>query len=198
MSISASAMTVEDCKKIIRKRLGDYRYQHSVNVSKCAVDLAKRYGADPQKAKIAGILHDVTKETPYPEQLQMMERYGILLNDIEKQAPKLWHAISGAGFLEHELGVEDEDLLNAVRNHTTARKGMTVLEKVIYIADFISAERDYPGVDDLRKAAGESLDKVMLEGLSFSMCDLSKRRMLIHPNTFEAYNDILLTMKRSD
>ena len=127
-----------------------------------------------------------------------MERYGILLNDIEKQAPKLWHAISGAGFMVHELGVEDEDVLNAVRSHTTARKGMTVLEKVIYIADFISAERDYPGVDDLRKAARESLDKVMLEGLSFSMCDLSKRRMLIHPNTFEAYNDILLTMKRSD
>ena len=191
-----SATTVEDCKKIIRKRLGDHRYQHSVNVSKCAVDLAKRYGADPDKAKIAGILHDATKETPYPEQLQMMERYGILLSDIEKQAPKLWHAVSGACFMEHELGIEDEDILNAVRYHTTARKEMTTLEKVIYIADFISAERDYPGVDELRKAAQESLDKVMLEGLSFSMCDLSKRKMLIHPNTFEAYNEILLAMKK--
>ena len=97
--MSISAMTVEDCKKIIRKRLGDYRYQHSVNVSKCAADLAEKYGADPHKAKIAGILHDATKETPYPEQLQMMERYGILLSDIEKQAqsfgtpfpaPALW------------------------------------------------------------------------------------------------------------
>lgn len=97
--MSISAMTVEDCKKIIRKRLGDYRYQHSVNVSKCAADLAEKYGADPHKAKIAGILHDATKETPYPEQLQMMERYGILLSDIENKrqsfgtpfpAPALW------------------------------------------------------------------------------------------------------------
>lgn len=194
--MSISAMTVEDCKKIIRKRLGDYRYQHSVNVSKCAADLAEKYGADPHKAKIAGILHDATKETPYLEQLQMMERYGILLSDIEKQAPKLWHALSGACFMEHELGIEDEDILNAVRYHTTARKGMTTLEKVIYIADFISAERDYPGVDELRGAARESLERVMLEGLSFSMCDLSNRKMLIHPNTFEAYNEILLAMKK--
>ena len=108
--MSISAMTVEDCKKIIRKSLGDYRYQHSVNVSKCAADLAEKYGADPHKAKIAGILHDATKETPYPEQLQMMERYGILLSDIEKQAPKLWHAVSGACFMEYELGIEDEDI----------------------------------------------------------------------------------------
>ena len=194
--MSISAMTVEDCKKIIRKRLGDYRYQHSVNVSKCAADLAEKYGADPHKAKIAGILHDATKETPYPEQLQMMERYGILLSDIEKQAPKLWHAVSGACFMEYELGIEDEDILNAVRYHTTARKGMTTLEKVIYIADFISAERDYPGVDELRRASRESLERVMLEGLSFSMCDLSNRKMLIHPNTFEAYNEILLAMKK--
>ena len=97
---------------------------------------------------------------------------------------------------EYELGIEDEDILNAVRYHTTARKGMTTLEKVIYIADFISAERDYPGVDELRRASRESLERVMLEGLSFSMCDLSKRKMLIHPNTFEAYNEILLAMKK--
>ena len=86
--------------------------------------------------------------------------------------------------------------MNAVRYHTTARKGRTTLEKVIYIADFISAERDYPGVDELRRASRESLERVMLEGLSFSMCDLSKRKMLIHPTTFEAYNEILLAMKK--
>lgn len=191
-----TATAVEDYRKIIRKRLKDHRYQHSLNVSKCAVELAEKYGADPEKARIAGILHDITKETSYPEQLQMMERYGILLSDIEKSAPKLWHAISGAGFLQYELGIEDPEILSAVRHHTTARKGMTTLEKVIYIADFISPERDYPGVEAMRKAAAESLDQVVLEGLSFSMCDLSRRKMLVHPNTFEAYNEALITMKK--
>ena len=194
--MAMSSAVMKDYKQIIRKRLGDYRYQHSVNVSKCAVQLAEKYGADPEKAQIAGILHDVTKETPYPEQLQMMEGYGILLNDVEQAAPKLWHAISGAGFIQHEMGIDDPDILNAVRYHTTARKNMTVLEKVIYIADFISEERDYSGVEEMRKAAKESLEKVMLEGLSFSLCDLSRRKMLIHPDTFEAYNQILLSVEK--
>ena len=105
--MSISAMTVEDCKKIIRKRLGDYRYQHSVNVSKCAADLAEKYGADPHKAKIAGILHDATKETPYPEQLQMMERYGILLSAVsythldvyKRQAVRWWLRWAGMASL---------------------------------------------------------------------------------------------------
>lgn len=144
-------LSVNEYKKIIKARMGDYRYTHSVNVSKEARKLAKLYGADEEKAAIAGILHDITKETPKDEQLQIILDGGIILDSIQMNAPKLWHSISGSVYVQKELGIEDEDILNAIKYHTTGRAGMTLLEKIIFIADFTSEERDYKGVSTMRK-----------------------------------------------
>lgn len=189
-------MKVKDYEKIIRPRLKDARFEHSKNVSKEAVRLAKKYGADVEKAAIAGILHDITKETSEEEQLEIIKKAGIELTPLEANSPKLWHAISGSGYIKVELGINDEDILNAVRYHTTARGGMSLLEKVIFIADFTSEERDYDGVDEIRKAADESLEAAMLEGLSFSIEDLAHRRLAIAKDTLDAYNEVIVINKK--
>lgn len=188
-------LTAEECKKIVKPRLSETRWKHSQNVSREAVRLAKKYGADPQKAEIAGLLHDIMKNTDPERQLQMMHRFGIILTNVELAAPKLWHAMSGAAFLERELGIQDTDILNSVRYHTTARSGMSLLERVIYIADFTSEERDYDGVDRMRKAADTSLEEAMEEGLVFTIQDLSRERNPIHPDTFCAYNEVIIQKK---
>lgn len=185
-------MTLKDYERLIKNHMGEKRFIHSVNVSKEASRLADKYGADVHKAEIAGILHDITKEMPFDDQLQMIESNGIILSDIKKTAPKLWHSISGFLYIKNELGIIDEDILNAVRYHTTGRKNMSLLEKVIFVADFTGAERDYNGVDVMRKKADKSLEEAMLFGVSFSIIDLTERQLTIDPNTFELYNQLII------
>lgn len=187
-------MDFEDYKKIIKSKMGDVRYTHSVNVSKEAVRLAKKYGADEKKAAVAGILHDITKELPKEEQLQIMINGGIILDDIQKNSSKLWHGISGSVYIRDNLGIDDEDILNAVRYHTTGRANMSLLEKVIFIADYTSAERDYSGISTMRKKTNKSLESAMLYGLQFTLKDLSKRAAIIHPDALSCYNEIVLTL----
>lgn len=185
-------LTVTECEQIIRPFLTEKRFYHSKCVSKEAGVLARRFGADPEKAEIAGMLHDIMKDTDADKQLKIMERFGIIRNNIEKQKPKLWHAISGAAYIEHELNVRDPDILSAVRWHTTGRKDMTLLDKVIFIADFISADRDYEGVEEMRKLAETSLEKAMIEGIVFTANEQFEKHMLLGTDMIDAYNDAVL------
>ena len=178
-------MKLSEYQAIIKPFLSEYRYKHSLNVAKEAVRLAERYGADPQKAETAGILHDIMKDANPKDQLKIMDRFGIILTDVEKSAQKLWHAIAGALYIEHELGIQD-------RYHTTGRAGMGLLEKVIFIADFTSAERDYNGVEDMRRAADISLEDAMLAGVTFTIKDLASRGKTIHPDSLATYNWVIL------
>ena len=181
-------MTVKDYEEIISKRMKSARFKHSKNVAKEAVRLAKKYGADVRKAEIAGILHDATKETPDDEQLMLIQRAGIALTEMERSSRKLWHAISGSAFVQVELGIDDKEIIDSIRYHTTGRANMTLLDKVIFVADFISADRDYDGVDKMRKIADKDLDEAVLEGMSFTMADLAQRKITLAPDTFEGYN----------
>lgn len=188
--------TVEEYKKIIRPFLSDKRYLHSLCVSESAAALAEKYGANVEKAKTAGILHDIMKDMPPEDQQMMMTRYDIVLSDVERSAPKLWHAMLAAAYLENELKITDRDILNAVRYHTTARENMSLLEKVLFIADFVSADRDYPGVETMRRAARVSLEEAMVEGITFNIRDLAENYRPIHPDTILAYNQIILAYKQ--
>lgn len=188
-------MNVNGYKEIIKPLMGEYRYIHSVNVSEEAVKLAKFYGADREKAAIAGILHDITKEFSKNEQLQIMLDGGIILDNVQQNAPKLWHSISGSIYVKNILGIMDEDILNAIRFHTTGRAGMSLLEKVIYIADYTSKERDYNGVKTMRKKSLKSIESAMLYSYQFSFGDLTKRKLAIHPDQLECYNEIVLNLK---
>ncbi len=182
---------------IISQRMKAVRFKHSKNVAKEAVRLAKKYGADVEKAELAGILHDATKETDGPEQMSLIRRAGIELTDMEKDSPKLWHAISGSAYTQVELGITDKEVIDAIRYHTTGRAGMTLLDKVIFVADFTSADRDFEGVDRIRRIADKSLDEAVLEGMSFTMSDLALRKLTIAPDTFAGYNEMAALRARS-
>jgi predicted HD superfamily hydrolase involved in NAD metabolism len=176
----------------IRKQLGDYRFIHSLNVAKTAVELARRYGADEKKAYTAGILHDVLKDKSPEELLSYLDKNAVALTEVERSNHKLYHAIAGAVYVEKELGVTDRDIIDAIRYHTTGRKGMSLLEKVIYIADFISEDRNYNGVERMREKAKISLETAMEEGLQFSIAELAEKLLPIHPDSIDAYNEIVM------
>lgn len=179
----------------IKKRLNPDRLYHSLNVADEAKKLAKHYGADEQKAFTAGLLHDILKNTPDSELLQYFERNGIMLTETERASRKTWHAMAGADFLRRELHVTDEDILSAVRWHTTGRAGMTLLDKVLFVADFISADRDYPGVDRMREKAYVSLEDAMLEGLQFTINELVENAWPVHEDSIRAYNELVINRK---
>ena len=183
-----------DVEKYLRELdgLSEYRRVHSLNVAEEAVRFAKKYGGDAEKARLAGLLHDITKETKGEIQLQIIENGGIILTELERRSPKLWHAISGACYVRDVLGIDDPDIFNAIRFHTTARAGMSQLEKLIFLADFTSAERNYPDIDVIREHAENSIEEGMLYGIKFTISRLAGSGDLISPDALAAYNDILL------
>ena len=182
----------EQFKAILRTRLSERRYHHSLCVADEAARLAGRYGADPEQAYTAGLLHDIMKDTDRNAQLQILEDFGILLSEVERAAPKLWHAMSGAAFIRNILHVEDEAIITAVRYHTTGRAGMSRLEQVLFVADFTSADRDYPDVAEIRRLADVSLEAAMEYGIVYTVRELLDRRAAVHPDTIAAYNALVL------
>lgn len=116
----------EEFTQVIRKRLGEKRFTHSMCVAQSARELAEQYGADPERAYTAGILHDVMKEAPGEEQLQTIAAAGIILTDVERANKKLWHAMAGFAYCRDTLHVTDPGILDAIRYHTTGRAGMTL------------------------------------------------------------------------
>ncbi len=188
-----SSTLEEQFLEILSKRLGKKRLAHSLAVAEEAQRLALRYGADAAKARTAGLLHDILKDTDGETQLQMLRDFGILLDTVEQHAPKLWHARAGAAFLEQVLGITDRDILQAVRYHTTARAGMSLLEKVLYLADFTSADRDYPDVDVMRRLVDVSIEEAMDYALTYSIRELLEKQQAIHPDTLAAYNELVLS-----
>lgn len=175
-------------KEILQKRLKPKRYNHSLCVADEAVRLAQKYGGDCEKAYLAGLLHDITKNASADEHLQIFSEFGIMLNDIEKSAEKLWHAISGAAYIEHILGIDDDEIITAVRYHTTAREDMTQLEKLLYLADFTSADRDYDDIDIMREKVEISMEAALNYALSYTINDLVSRGKPLHLDTVKAYN----------
>ena len=161
------------------------RIAHVRGCEEEAVRLAERYGADRDRAAEAAILHDCTKKEQLEEQLRLCEKYGIIPDDIERTNKKLLHAKTGAAVAEREFGM-DEKVAEAIRWHTTGRADMTLLEKVIYMADYIEPNRDFEGVEELRKLACEDLDRAVLRGLEMSLEDVEARGEVSHPNTVAA------------
>lgn len=146
----------------------------------------------------AGLLHDILKEESDENFFKYAEKYGVELTPLEKSARKLWHAEIGAEYVKNELGVDDREIINAIRYHTTGRKNMTLSEKILFTADFISADRSYDGVQIMREKAEKSLDEAMIEGLAFTINELLSNKKAIHPDTLDAYNDIILNIKESN
>ncbi len=184
-------------KEILKNRLTEKRYIHSLNVAESARKLAKLYGYDEDIAYTAGLIHDCCKDTPAGLQLSYMLENCVELSEYEIDVAKLYHSICGSVFIKKEFGIDNQDIINAVRYHTTGRKNMSLLEKIIFIADFISDERDYNGVEIMREKAVRSLEEAIVEGLSFTIKDLIDQGRIIHPDTIDAYNDAMRNLLNS-
>ncbi len=182
-------------KQILQSRLDEKRYYHSLCVAEEAKRLAEKIGVDGEKAYLAGLLHDITKNAPKEEHLQIFSQFGIILNDIEKNAMKLWHAISGAAYIEHFLGIDDNEILDAVRYHTTAKKDMSPLCTVLYLADFTSRDRDYPDVDVMRKLVDISFYEALVYALQYTIKDLADQKKAIHFDTLAAFNEAVSNLE---
>ena len=175
----------------VRARLSDYRFHHSQCVAECAKKLAAQYGWNEEKAYVAGAGHDIMKEQSRRAAPAYLAENGVALTPLELRCPKLWHAMAGEIYLRQTYSLP-EDILQAVRWHTTGRENMTLPEKILFVADFISDDRDYPGVDEMRVRARQSLESAMEEGLRFTIEDLAKDCKPIHPDTVAAYNQVRL------
>lgn len=182
----------EALKAILQKRLNEKRYYHSLCVADEAKRLAEKYGGDSEKSYLAGLLHDITKNAHDEEHLQIFKEFGIILSDVEQNAKKLWHAMSGALYVKNILEINDPEIIDAIRYHTTAKADMSLPAKILYLADFTSKDRDYEDVDVIREYVDESLEKAFVYALEYSITDLVNQGRAIHPDTVQAYNQAVL------
>jgi predicted HD superfamily hydrolase involved in NAD metabolism len=180
--------------KLVKIQLTDHRYQHTLGVMETALTLSKQYGADEQKAETAAIFHDYAKFRPKDEMKEIIEVQGYP-KDLLTFNSELWHAPAGAYLVEKEAGITDPEILAAIRYHTSGRPGMSLLEKVIYLADYIEPGRQFPGVDVVREMAKENLDKALIKALQNTILFLLKKNQAIYPDTFYTYNELIKTLE---
>lgn len=185
-------MTYDEMNEKLKSLLYEKRYIHSVGVSETAERLAKIYGADVTKAKIAGLIHDAAKNLDKEEMLAECERLDVKLDKIELANTAIVHASMADKYVQREFGIDDAEILSAVRYHTTGKENMTVLEKIIYIADMVEPNRNYDGVEKLRDLVEKNLDKACIAALAQTISFTIGEGKLIHPNTIYAYNDLLM------
>ncbi len=180
----------EEIKERLKKSLSGKRYIHSIGVAEEAKRLAKLYGADEDRAYLAGLLHDCAKETDNP--LKRCCDLGVELDDIMKLNKGLIHGPLGAEIARIDFGIDDGEILGAIKWHTVGMSGMTLLEKIIYIADFTEVNRDFDGVEELRRIVNSDLDSAILLSIAQHLKILVKRGAAIHPNTILLWNDLIL------
>ena len=187
------AMGYEEMRALLEKSLKPSRYQHSLGVAETAVFLAQRFGVNEEQAKTAGLLHDCARESRNEDLITEAEKRLIVVGDIERQMPLLLHAYVGSRLVTEKYGVSDHAIEQAIWRHTVGGAKMTKLDKIIWFADMIEPNRDYPGVEELRSLAKTAaLDDMVLAGLTQSITFVLQKGGLIHPDTVIARNEILL------
>lgn len=174
---------------------GEHRFNHTLRVVKEAEKLATNYNIDIGKAYKAALLHDCAKFQDKKNILKMANDFGIILDDIMRKSPELIHAPLGAKISELKYNIDDCDILNAIKYHTTGRKNMSQLEKIIYLADYIEPYRKFSGVENVRQLAYENLDKSLLLAMDQTIIFLVNNNRLISRDTIEARNQLINNIK---
>lgn len=174
----------------VSSQMPERRWLHTEGVMSTAIALAKRYGEDPQHAELAAIIHDVAKYWTVESQANYIREHR-LDESILAYGKELWHAEVGASVAKNQYGVLDYHIINAIRYHTSGRYGMSKLEKIIWLADYIEPGRSFPGVDVARALAEISLEKAILYGLDQTIQFLIEKEKRIYPVTVEARNGII-------
>lgn len=176
--------------KIVKEQLTEHRYLHTIGVMETAVTLAKQYGADEKKAELAAIFHDYAKFRSKAEMKAIIIAEGYP-EDLLQYNAELWHAPVGAYLVQKEAGIADQEILDAIRYHTSGRPGMSLLEKIIYLADYIEPGRNFPGVDEVRALAKEDLEKALIKAVQNTILFLMRKNQPVYPDSFQTYNDLV-------
>jgi predicted HD superfamily hydrolase involved in NAD metabolism len=182
----------DEIKAYLKARVSEKRFNHVLGVSDTAIKMAEKYNCNLEKAKMAALLHDIAKKMTDDELIKLVKEKGHKLNSVEENNPQLLHALAAAVIAREEMKIEDEDILNSVIYHTTGREDMSLLEKIIYIADYIEPSRDFPGVEKIRTAAFENIDKALLMALESSIQYVIKKGELLHIETIKARNYLII------
>ncbi|NFT92348.1 HD domain-containing protein [Clostridium botulinum] len=185
-------LSIEEIKLYLKENLKSNRYNHTLGVVETAKKLAEVNKISIEKAEIAALAHDVAKNLSLQKMQSIIEKNNIELTNTEKENSNLWHSIIAPIEARNKLKIDDEDILDAIRWHTTGKENMSILTKIIYIADMIEPGRDFPGVEKIRQTTFENLDEGVLLGLTESMKDLLNRNLIIDLNTIKARNYFLL------
>ncbi|GAE33336.1 bis(5'-nucleosyl)-tetraphosphatase (symmetrical) YqeK [Halalkalibacter akibai] len=183
-------MNLEQALEKVRPHLTDHRYQHTLGVIKAAEELAERFDADKDKAIIASVFHDYAKFRD-KEEMKRLVREKLNDKSILDYGDELLHAPCGAYYVENEVGIKDQEILDAIRYHTTGKPHMTVLEKVVFLADYIEPGRHFKGIETVREIAEHDLDKAIIEALKNTMNFLMKQNQLVFPETIATYNQLI-------
>lgn len=182
-------MKRQEIEKQLKKELDKARFTHTIGVMYTAAALAMAHNADMEQALYAGLLHDCAKCIPNDEKITLCEQYEITISDAERKSPFLLHAKLGAYYAKTIYGIEDKDILHAIKVHTTGEPEMNLLDKIIYVADYIEPNRaQAPNLTFIRKLAFEDLDKAMEKILSDTLHYLAEKGGEIDPLTQETYH----------
>lgn len=183
-------MQLEQIREEVKHILSEKRYKHSLGVEKRAAELGAIYGVDIEKAKLAGITHDIAKEMTKEEIFAYAQENGIQLSPIEREIPKVLHGKIGADICKKKYGF-DEELQKAIAYHTTGAPDMDTLAKIIYLADITEENRTFDDLPKIKSLSETNLDEAMLYALNRELISKIKEDKLIHPATLETRNEIL-------
>ena len=177
----------EEIYNEVKSRLSEKRFYHSVCTMQRAEEYAKIYGEDEEKIKLIAIAHDIAKQLKPEEVEKLVKKYNIKLDDMEKENIALSHSKIGAEICKNEFGF-DENMANAIAFHTTGRENMTILEKIIFVADATGSDRNFEDTQDVNQLAKNNLDEAMIKILIETIKDIVENKKTMHLDTIRTYN----------
>lgn len=183
---------IEFIRNSVKAHLPKRRYKHTLGVVEFSCALAKHYNLCEEKTEIAALLHDYCKYYSSKDVLEFYKEKNISVHEVILNNPNLAHGFIGSEIVKGKFNILDEDITNAIANHTFGRRNMSLLEKIIYVSDSIEPSRDFDGVNELRKLAFKNLDKTVLRVCESTLCYEISRNHLIHPNSIEMRNELIL------
>lgn len=184
-------MDIDLIKLRLKDIMSEERFEHSVNVSRVARELALKYDYNADNAEIAGLLHDCAKDLDYKTLEKMVFEYNIKTDEIIQKIPKLLHPLVGAAIAEKKFNIQDPAILKAIKAHSAGAAQMSLLDKIIYLSDKIEPLRNNEGVEEVRKMVWKDLNRAVLMVLDKGLFYLIRKGSLIHPISIEARNNIL-------
>lgn len=182
-------MDIEKIQQLIKSTLSVERYEHTLRVTETAIHLAEQYNSNLEDVTIAALFHDYAKEFTY-ERLRLLIKQYDLPEELYDYHVELWHGPVAAKLIEDQYKVTEESVTNAIYYHTTGRAGMSLVELIVFVADYIEPGRYFPGIEEVRKDAEQSIVLAARNALKNTIVFLLNKHVTIHPDTFLAYNDL--------